>query len=113
MSIKGITKEPRYLPWYPEWTKRAECAKYDLALTDALFFDYGRNARRINRAKAICNVCPVIHQCFRQNLKVPLGIFAGMTALERWRFRGLKGYPNTNKPTFYEYGYNNIINDAK
>src|SRR5256885_1064519 len=97
MSIRTIPKRDTQLPWYPEWTKKASCAKVPLAIVDDIFFNYGRNARKIRAAKAICGTCPVIRKCFRMNREVPLGIFYGMTAIERWRERGLPGYPSTSK----------------
>lgn len=97
MSIKAITRMPRDMPWYPEWTKFAACAKYSIEFIDDVFFDYGNNGRKIKMAKAICAKCPVIHKCREQNRYVPMGIFFGMTAIERWRWNGYKGYPNSNK----------------
>src|ERR1700757_490461 len=97
MLIKGYKVPPRFLPSYPEWTLQAECAKYPIKYVEEVFFDYNKNARKIQQAKAICAVCPVIRQCYRTNREVPMGIFYGMTAIERWRERGLKGYPSTSK----------------
>lgn len=97
MIPKAIKREPRILPWYPEWTRRAECAKYPLEYVDLVFFDYQNRSRLIREAKAICAVCPVIRNCYKQNRYVPLGIFYGMTAIERWRANGGKGYPIGNK----------------
>jgi hypothetical protein len=101
MSLIGIKREPRYLPWYPDWTVNAECAKYPIEYTDDLFFNYGRNKAKIQAAKSICNSCPVIKLCYRDNHEIPMGIFYGMTAIERWRERGLKGYPT--RQNAYEY----------
>jgi hypothetical protein len=100
--MQFVTKqEPIHLPWYPEWTRDAACAKHPLDVIDDLFFDYGRNKRKIQEAKAICGTCPVIRKCFQQNREVPIGIFYGMTAIERWRERGLTGYPNTSDAYSY------------
>lgn len=100
MSYRAVRETPS-LPWYPEWTRDAECAKYSLDFIDEVFFDYGRNAHKIGQAKAICAMCPVIRKCYQQNREVPIGIFYGMTAVERWRQRGLKGYPTTNDAYSY------------
>lgn len=75
--------------WWPEWTLEALCRDYP----PEWFYEYGRNKRKINRAKSVCHHCPVLAQCLRDNLTVPDGIFAGMTWLERWRFLGNTGYP--------------------
>lgn len=97
MSIKAIKREQRFLPWYPEWTRFAACAKLSLDYVDEIFFDHGNDGRKIKKAKEICAGCPVIHKCREQNRYIPVGIFFGMTALERWRMNGLKGYPSSNK----------------
>lgn len=97
MAIKAVKREPRELPWYPEWTRFAECRKYSLDFVDEVFFEHGNNGRLIATAKAICAQCPVIHKCREFNRYVPFGIFFGMTALERWRWNGFKGYPQSNK----------------
>jgi hypothetical protein len=88
-SRPGAAPNPRELPWYPEWTSRAACRGIDVNV----FFNYGRNKRLINEAKRYCRVCSVIAECEETNLEVPSGIFANMTAIERWRKRGLPGYP--------------------
>jgi len=106
LMLKAIKREPRELPWYPEWTKHAECAKMSPVLADHFFFEYGNNVRIIDKAKAICAQCPVIHLCREQNRYVPFGIFFGMTALERWRWNGFKGYPQSNK-----VGWNSGLNE--
>ena len=87
----------REMPWYPEWTADAACAGMDVNL----FFDYGRSSRRIAQAKEVCNSCPVRIECLETNMKVPMGIFGGLTAIERWRLRGKSGYPN--KGDAYRY----------
>lgn len=103
--MKGITRTPReQLPWYPEWTKDAECAKYSLEYVEEIFFDYGRNAAKISAAKGICAECSVIKNCYRTNKWVPMGILFGMTWLERWRHPKIynrKGFPDTS----HEYSY--------
>ena len=85
----GGQPDTRELPWYPEWTANAACKGVDVNV----FFNYGRNKRLISRAKEYCRRCPVIAECEETNLEVPSGIFAGMTAIERWRKRGKSGYP--------------------
>ena len=85
----GAAPNASELPWYPEWTKRAACAGVDVNV----FFNYGRNKRLIEEAKRYCRSCPVIAECAETNLEVPSGIFGNMTAIERWRKRGRKGYP--------------------
>lgn len=89
------------IPWYPDWVLRAACRNLTTETIDKVFFNYGRNKNRIKEAKAICAICPVIRRCYRDNREVPQGIFYGMTAIERWRERGLKGYPNTNDAYSY------------
>jgi len=100
MTIKSIPMNAREIFWYPEWTRYAECAKYPIEFVDSIFFESGNNGRKIRIAKNICAACPVIHKCREANRYVPLGIFFGMTALERWRWNGFKGYPNSNKISF-------------
>jgi WhiB family redox-sensing transcriptional regulator len=82
--------DPKDLPWWQDWTGGAECRKYP----PEWFYDYGRNSRKINRAKWVCHHCPVLAECRRDNMKVPYGIFGGMTWLERWRYLGNTGYPS-------------------
>lgn len=106
MSIKAIKREKRELPWYPEWTKAAACAKLSIEFIDEIFFEYGNDKRKIEMAKGICAGCPVIHKCRKQNRYVPFGIFFGMTALERWRWNGFPGYPQSNK-----VGWNRGLNE--
>src|ERR1700744_447156 len=82
--------EVREAPWYPEWNLQALCRQYPWDW----FFDYGRNKKKIDRAKWVCFRCPVRIRCASENLNVPYGIFGGMTWLERWRFQGNTGYPD-------------------
>jgi hypothetical protein len=90
------------ISWWPEWTEEAECRNYP----PEWFYDYGRNKRKIERAKWVCQHCPVISQCLRDNLMVPDGIFAGMTWLERWRYQNNTGYPpRHNAFQFFEGPY--------
>src|SRR5271154_1887166 len=104
MPWNGFRTIPKEIPpWYPEWTANAACAHTELSFIelDDIFFDYGRNKVKIRKAKKICAMCPVIKKCYRTNREVPIGIYYGMTAIERWRERGLKGYPNIKDASSY------------
>jgi hypothetical protein len=96
VSVLNRPVVAREIPWYPDWVIKAACRNLPRDIIDRLFFDYGRNKLRIQEAKRICATCPVIRKCYHDNREVPQGIFYGMTAIERWRERGLKGYPNSN-----------------
>lgn len=74
------------------WSAKAECANVD----PDMFFDIGKDKRKIAAARAVCFRCPVRRQCLRDNLEVVVGFFGGMTELERWKARRMPGRPNTN-----------------
>ncbi|MDK6566343.1 WhiB family transcriptional regulator [Corynebacterium pyruviciproducens] len=82
--------QPRKLPgpslslW--DWQTHGSCRGKD----SSYFFhpegERGRaRTRRENRAKAICNSCPVLEQCRQHALKVaePYGIWGGLSESER------------------------------
>lgn len=74
---------PDEMPWFPDWSVRARCRGMFSTAEQDLFFDYGRDSRKIRRAKAICQDCPVRLECLTDNLEVPYGIFGGLTEAER------------------------------
>lgn len=46
-----------------------------------------RNERATLRAKKVCGICALREQCLRDNLDEPLGVFGGLTRVERLRLR--------------------------
>ncbi|MFQ5522684.1 MAG: WhiB family transcriptional regulator [Acidimicrobiia bacterium] len=69
-----------------EWKEQAACAAYP----HALFFPAPEaSVREIERAKAICSVCPVIDVCLEYSLETNQrsGIWGGTTEAERRSLR--------------------------
>jgi WhiB family redox-sensing transcriptional regulator len=72
--------DPSTSAW--DWQLRGSCRGMD----PSIFFPAaGRRARDEARAKAVCEVCPVLTQCRQYALDAaePYGIWGGMTPLER------------------------------
>ena len=72
--------DPSTSAW--DWQLRGSCRGMD----PSIFFPaVGRRARHEARAKAVCEVCPVLTQCRQYALDAaePYGIWGGMTPLER------------------------------
>ena len=72
--------DPSTCAW--DWQLRGSCRGID----PSIFFPAaGRRARDEMRAKAVCEVCPVLMQCRQYALDAaePYGIWGGMTPLER------------------------------
>lgn len=64
----------------PKYQLRAQCAGTD----PEAFFRADRNAPlRDHLRRTLCNICPVVQDCFWDNLFVPKGMFGGFT----WRQR--------------------------
>ena len=85
---------------YPEWTEKAECTKHDPAL-----FVSDKKGRIYDKAKKICNVCPVKQECLDWILKIEssnacpsYGIYGGLSHLERMELRTCSIRGCTNKP---------------
>ncbi|MFD3039343.1 MULTISPECIES: WhiB family transcriptional regulator [Mycolicibacterium] len=73
-------------PAFPDWRSHSSCRDVD----PMVFYgpDHERAAarrRRVARAKAICQSCPVRQACLRQSLRVPEqhGVWGGLTPDER------------------------------
>ena len=118
MLYNGFKREPRELPWFPEWTENANCTPKATGMTldelDLIFFDHGKKTKLIRKAKAICATCPVIKECYLSNRNIPKGIFFGMTELERWRLNGNKGYPSHNGgSSYFVHFYGKVWNGPK
>lgn len=65
-----------------DWRERAACAGYP----NHVFFPVGdADERTIERAKAVCSICPVIDDCLEYALETNQrsGIWAGTTEDER------------------------------
>lgn len=77
------------IPWWPEWTELSACRDKD----PQLFFDYGKDKRKVELAKRVCRECPVRPQCLKANIGMPWAIVGGYTWLERWRMLNRPGYP--------------------
>lgn len=75
------------LLWEPNehWRDDAACSGTD----DELFFPTGEEDQRVERAKAICSVCPVQEECLQYALATNQteGVWGGMTGAERRRLR--------------------------
>ncbi len=76
------------------WASQAACVG-----EARLFFSPDRyerdeaKARRIAKAKAICATCPVIERCREEGRREEFGVWAGLTAPERKRWRRLSKQP--------------------
>ncbi len=70
------------------WTDRAACK----GRTDLFFVNRG-DTTQMNRAKAICQTCPVIEECREYVTYNPerFGIWAGMTEKDRRAYRLKQG----------------------
>ncbi len=67
-----------------DWRSRAACRGVD----PDLFFPLPHDGEGVDRAKAVCVVCPVRNQCLDEALRrIPEGIAGGLTATERRRLR--------------------------
>lgn len=70
-----------------EWRVRAACAGYP----NALFFPVGENPDEVSieRAKAICSVCPVAADCLAYSLETNQrsGVWGGTSEKERKSLR--------------------------
>jgi len=77
------------------WTDRAACK----GRTDLFFVNRG-DTTQMNRAKAICNTCPVIDNCREYVIYNPerYGIWAGMTERDRRAYRLEQGIKLPNAP---------------
>jgi WhiB family redox-sensing transcriptional regulator len=72
--------DPSTSAW--DWQLRGACRGMD----PSIFFPaVGRRARHETRAKAVCEICPVLTQCRQYALDAaePYGIWGGMSPLER------------------------------
>lgn len=68
-----------------EWMADGVCRTVDPELWFAEVGDYPST----QRAKALCNTCPVIERClqFALDNREPYGVWGGLTALERRQVR--------------------------
>jgi WhiB family redox-sensing transcriptional regulator len=66
------------MPWISEWTSRAACRQ---ATPDQLFVQGAAQ----NRAKVVCQACPVRTECLADALdnRTEFGVWGGMTERER------------------------------
>lgn len=85
--------QPHLLPGpnadFWDWQLHGSCRGKD---SDVFYHPDGERGRaraqRENRAKAICNACPVLNSCREHALKVaePYGIWGGLSESERQMF---------------------------
>ncbi len=83
-----------------DWQLKAACR-----LLDSEFFFHPEGERgparhqRENRAKAVCQSCPVLRQCRKHALAVrePYGIWGGMSRRDRDLITGPTGSPATEQ----------------
>lgn len=101
------------IPFYPDWIREGPAAC--LEVDPEIFYNYGRNTRKIDRAKAVCQQCPVRMQCLKENLLVPHGIYGGFTYLERYRLRyGADATPSKGFAfSYFEHVYMTPKGDLK
>ncbi len=84
--MSSISRLPRPLLSSFEWQVRGKCRTID---PDQFFpsdAERGRaRATRVERAKALCSVCPVIQECLQHAMSVrePYGVWGGTTPDER------------------------------
>lgn len=84
MTSRRRLPRPLAVEW--EWQQRAACRE----AASAVFFhpELERGAakrRRVERAKAVCQRCPVIMECRRQSIRLeePYGVWGGLDEAER------------------------------
>jgi WhiB family transcriptional regulator, redox-sensing transcriptional regulator len=72
-------------PMDEAWRAQAQCRDLD----PNIFFPYAGQFREIERAKAICNGCPVRQECldYANTTRQRIGVWGGMTDRERRRYR--------------------------
>jgi WhiB family redox-sensing transcriptional regulator len=70
------------LPGRPAWHAEAACRGQD----PNLFFP-GRGPTTLDRARALCAVCPVISECLDAGMAETVGLWAGLSPTERRRLR--------------------------
>lgn len=82
----------------PDWSDDAAC----LSVDPEIFFPPGEGQTawpRIDKAKSICETCPVLELCleFALRTNAQYGIWGGTTAGERKRIRKLEGRPSVGR----------------
>ena len=78
MSMKTMVPAAQTAGWVEDWTMAAACRGMD---PDELFVQGAAQ----NRAKSVCNSCPVRTECLADALdnRVEFGVWGGMTERER------------------------------
>jgi len=63
------------------WMRDARCRSFTPEQVDAMWFDDTQSGQGREKAKAVCNACPVVRECFElalDTIPAPAGVWGGV-----------------------------------